>query len=100
MKSKTARKSKIARGIFAKSLVFRGLREKTSGGLTKAGLFKNRSGRVVSKKRSLAAARRFTSSAAKKWIEAVKSARKALNITGFVAINGKTAQGKALYAKA
>merc|ERR1711933_47863 len=29
------------------------------------------------------------------WTSAVKTARKALNLTGFVAINGKTAEGKA-----
>merc|ERR1711924_422016 len=34
------------------------------------------------------------------WSSAVTKARKALNLRGFVAINGKTAQGRALYAKA
>ena len=34
------------------------------------------------------------------WINAVVAARKALGVTGFVAINGKTAEGKAIYAKA
>merc|ERR1712216_801999 len=36
----------------------------------------------------------------KGWFTAVQQARKALNVSGFVAINGKTSQGKALYAKA
>ncbi len=34
------------------------------------------------------------------WAECVFAARKALNLKGFVAINGKLAEGKALYAKA
>ena len=34
------------------------------------------------------------------WTKAVREARKTLALTGFVAVNGKTAQGKALYAKA
>merc|ERR1711920_1144470 len=92
-------KSKIARGVLAKSLVFRGRREKTVGGITKDGLIKNKRGKVVSRKRSSLAKRLWASSSLKKWIDAVKSARKALNITGFVTVNGKSAQGKALYAK-
>merc|ERR1712083_436158 len=99
-RSMKARKSKIARGIMAKSLVLKGKRVKTSGGLTKDALIKNKNGKVVSKKKSSLAKRRWATSALKRWIEAVKVARKALNITGFVAVNGKTAQGKALYAKA
>merc|ERR1712241_939408 len=42
----------------------------------------------------------WAQSALKKWIDAVKQARKQLGVTGFCAVNGKTAQGKALYAKA
>merc|ERR1711920_1134133 len=100
MKSRTTRKSKIARGIMAKSLVLKGQRTKTVGGLTKDALMKNKRGKVVSKKKSSLAKRLWATSALKKWVEAVKVARKALSITGFVAVNGKTAQGKALYAKA
>merc|ERR1711972_435140 len=36
----------------------------------------------------------------RKWAEATKKARKALGLTGFVPVGGKTAAGKALYAKA
>merc|ERR1712190_528879 len=100
MKSMKSRKSNIARGIMAKSLVLKGQRVKTSGGLTKDALIKNRAGKVVTKKKSSLARRRWATSALKKWCDAVKVARKALNITGFVAVTGKTAQGKALYAKA
>merc|ERR1711948_167263 len=99
-KSMKAKKSKIARGIFAKSLVLKGRRVKTSGGLTKDALIKNKAGKVVSKKKSSLGKRRYGNSALKKWNVACKAARKALNITGFVAVNGKTAKGKALYAKA
>merc|ERR1712079_648854 len=35
----------------------------------------------------------------KKWSEACKKARKTLGITGFCAVGGSSAQGKALYAK-
>ena len=39
-------------------------------------------------------------SALKKWADALRAARKALNLKGFVPMGGKTAQGKAFYAKA
>ena len=35
-----------------------------------------------------------------KWINAVMTARKELGMKGFCAVGGKSAQGKALYAKA
>merc|ERR1712157_224739 len=97
---KAMKKSKVGKGKLAKVLVLRGAREKTVGGLTKDSLMKNKSGRVVSKKKSQAAKKRFASSALCKWGKAVAAAKKALGITGFVAVNGKTAQGRALYAKA
>ena len=34
------------------------------------------------------------------WTQAVKAARKELKVTGFVAVGGKTQQGKAIYVKA
>ena len=95
---KAKRVSKIAKGKFAKAMVLRGSKAKTSGGLTKDGLFKNKRGKIVSKKASAAAKKKF--GAIKGWFTAVQQARKALNVSGFVAINGKTSQGKALYAKA
>merc|ERR1719221_1789113 len=54
MKKKAMKVSKIAKGKRAKSSVFRGSKEKTVGGLTKANLVKNKGGRVVSKKASQA----------------------------------------------
>merc|ERR1719512_461571 len=92
--------SKIARGKFGKSLVLRGKRVKTAGGLTASQLMKNKRGKVVSKMASEVRRKRFKGSKAEKWTNAVKAARKELGITGFVAVGGSTAQGKALYAKA
>merc|ERR1711920_766965 len=89
--------SQVAKGKRAKSSVFRGTKVKTSGGLTKDKLVKNKHGKVVSKAASTAAKKRNSLTA---WGKAVSAARKQLNIKGFVAVGGKTAQGKALYAKA
>merc|ERR1712219_102074 len=47
--------SKIAKGRFAKVVVFRGSKAKTSGGLTGADLIRNKRGKIVSKKASLRA---------------------------------------------
>jgi hypothetical protein len=95
---KVKRVSKIAKGKRAKLVVFKGTKEKTTSGLKKADLTKNKSGKIVSKKahaNGLKSYKRISG-----WTAAVAKARKALNIKGFCAVNGKTAQGKALYAKA
>merc|ERR1711878_35762 len=97
---KAKRVSVIAKGKMARAAVFSGRKEKTQTGMTKASLIKNKAGKIVSKTRSALAKRNFNSSALKAWCDAVKAARKALNLTGFVAIGGKSATGKALYAKA
>merc|ERR1719162_213085 len=99
-KGKAMKKSAVAHGKRAKSSVFRGTKAKTSGGLTKEKLTRNKAGRVVSKAASAASKKRYASSGLKKWADATKAARKALGITGFVPIGGKSAAGKALYAKA
>merc|ERR1711959_98583 len=98
MKAKK-RVSKIAKGRFAKAVVFRGNKTRTTGGLQKSDIMKNSRGKLVSKKKS-AVAKRLYGSTIRGWIQAVGKARKALNVKGFVAINGKSPQGKALYAKA
>merc|ERR1719428_770766 len=90
--------SKTAKGRLAKALVLRGSKEKTTGGLKKDDLIKNKRGKVVSKRQSALGKRRFTNIEA--WVEAHMSARKALQVTGFCAINGKTLKGKAVYVKA
>merc|ERR1711879_743432 len=96
---KAKRVSKIARGKFARSQVLRGTKEKTGSGMTKDRLMRNKFGKIVSKKASAAAKKSYQTSGAKAWAECIKQARKSLSLTGFVAINGKQAAGKALYAK-
>ena len=81
--------SKIATGRMRKVLVFRGSKEKTSGGLTASSLMKNKAGRIVSKKLSLKGKKNS-------WMIAVQKARKALKVKGFVAIK----KGSELYKKA
>merc|ERR1712126_668717 len=97
MKKKSV--SKIAIGKLARAAVFRGSKEKTTGGLTKATLIKNKGGKIVAKSASLRAKKAFASSALAKWAKATKEARKLLGIQGFCPLGGKTPQGKALYAK-
>merc|ERR1711929_4054 len=85
--------SKIAKGKMGKSVVFRGTKEKTTTGLTKSDLIKNKYGKIVSKKKSMLAKK---NNYIKGWTTAVKQARKALGLKGFVAIK----KGSALYKKA
>merc|ERR1711964_39447 len=96
MKAKRLRK--IAKGKLSKAMVFRGSKEKTVSGLNKAALLKNKRGKVVSKKQNLAGKRAYKN--IQGWTNAVKAARKELKVRGFVAVNGKTQQGKAIYRKA
>merc|ERR1719316_920771 len=86
----------IAKGVQAKSQVLKGRKVKTSGGLTKDTLMKNKRGKVVSKKRHAVGKKLYAG--VKKWTECVINARKALGMKGFVAINGKRPEGKKLYA--
>merc|ERR1719517_161638 len=95
MKSK--RVSKIAKGRLAKALVFKGSKEKTTGGLKADALMRSKRGKIVSKRASANGKRRFKQ--IEDWVEAHVAARQALHLKGFVAINGKTLQGKALYVK-
>merc|ERR1719203_678496 len=92
------RVSKIAKGSRAKSQVFKGRKEKTSGGIKKSDLVKNKRGKIVSRKASAKGKKAY--SAIRGWTQAVQAAKKQLNIRGFVAVGGKSAQGRALYAKA
>jgi len=90
---KVQKACKIAKGRMAKSVVFRGTKEKTVGGLTKSDLIRNKYGKIVSKKASLRAKK---NNFIKGWTTAVQKARKALGLKGFVAIK----KGSALYKKA
>merc|ERR1712023_242471 len=94
---KAKRVSKIARGRFAKALVLRGSKLKTSGGLKQEALMRNKRGKVVSKRQSAQGKRAYAR--IEDWTESFMAARKALQLSGFVAINGRTLQGKALYLK-
>merc|ERR1711972_113208 len=104
MKAKAMKKVKkvniIAKGRAAKAAVFSGRKAKTVGGLTKAKLIKSKAGKIVSKAASASAKKNWAKSPLKKWGDACKQARKQLGVTGFCAVGGKTAKGKALYAKA
>ena len=97
---KGSKRSIVARGRGAKARVFAGSKEKTSSGLQKSGLKKNKFGKVVSKAASAHSKKLFVKNGLQAWSDAVKGARKQLGFTGFVAIRGKSAKGKALYAKA
>merc|ERR1719183_2953639 len=59
---------------------------------------RNKRGKVVSKKAAAHGKRAFSN--IQDWVSSVPAARKALQVTSFVAINGKSLQGKALYVKA
>merc|ERR1711907_348153 len=82
-KKKAKRVSKIAKGKFAKVLVFKGKKVKTKGGVSKDGLIKNKRGKVVSKKQAARGSKN-------KWISAVMSARKALGVKGFAKLSKDT----------
>merc|ERR1712146_299991 len=93
---KAKRVSTIATGKRSKASVFRGTKVKTSGGLKKADIMKNKAGKLVSRKSSAASKKRFNGSSLQKWGQAVKAARKALGLKGFVAIK----KGSPVYNKA
>merc|ERR1712164_116006 len=86
--------SKIAKGKLAKLVVFRGSKAKTTGGLSKSELTKNRNGKIVSKKQSANGKKAYAN--IKGWTVAVQKARKALGVKGFVAVK----KGTPLYKKA
>merc|ERR1712194_919424 len=96
MKKKAMKKSAIAKGTMAKAMVMRG---KDFGGLKKDSLRKNKGGKFVSKKVSDRAKKNYAGSAIQKWTKACQAARKELGLNGMVPMGGKTAQGRALYAK-
>merc|ERR1712091_375810 len=87
--------SKIAKGRFSKSLVLRGTKAKTAGGLSAKDLIRNKAGKIVSKKASAASKKNFAKGLGD-WNKAVKKARTILALKGFVAIK----KGSPLYTKA
>merc|ERR1719476_540444 len=99
MKMKAMKVSKIAKGKRARVAVFLGSKVKTQSGLKKTDLKKNKAGKIVSAKASAAAKKRKGYKVIMAWSAAAVKARKALGIKGFCPVGGKTAAGKALYAK-
>merc|ERR1719245_1977477 len=100
MKKMAMKKSIVAKGKRAKVSVFKGTKVKTSGGLKKGDLIKNKSGKIVSRKSSERAKKAYKKNGLDKWIKAVQQARKALGIKGFCPCGGKSAKGQAFLKKA
>merc|ERR1712032_320240 len=92
------RVTKVAKGKFARALVLSGKKERTVGGLRAEALMRNKRGKIVSKRASAHGKRRYKN--VEDWVEAVMEARELLHTKGFVAINGNSLHGKALYVKA
>jgi hypothetical protein len=99
MKRMAMKVSKIAKGKRSKLVVFNGNKEKTSGGLAKKDLKKNKNGKIVSVKQSARGKKAYSKYLAG-WNAAVQKARKALGVKGFQAVGGKSKAGQALLAKA
>merc|ERR1712194_807235 len=99
MKKMAMKKSIVAKGKQAKASVFRGTKVKTSGGLKKSDLKRNKAGKVVSAKASARAKKSKGYSKIMAWSSATKAARKALGVKGFCPVGGASAKGKALHAK-
>merc|ERR1711939_156069 len=97
MKSMKAMKAKgvsfIAKGVCAKSSVFSGTKVKTASGLKKSNLTMNKRGKVVSKKQHAAGKKAYSNIRA--WTVAVTTAKKNLNLKGFVAVKKGTPLYKA-----
>merc|ERR1719478_491134 len=95
MKSmKAKKKSVIAKGKYARSVVFAGRKVKTASGLKKSDLHKNKRGKIVSKAATAAGKKAYKYISG--WIAACKTARKELGLKGFVACK----KGSAFYKKA
>jgi len=93
MKVKKSMKSTIAKGKRAKALVYKGQFRKTSGGLTKDQLTKNKDGKIVSKRLQAHGKKSYAN--IKLWVEAFVEARAHMGSTGFVSLK----KGSALYVK-
>ena len=92
---KKAMKAKRVSKRMAKVVAFRGGSTGGATTLKQGDLIKNKHGRIVSKKQSQLAKKRYASGIGK-WTAAVQKARKALGTKGFVAIK----KGSPLYKKA
>merc|ERR1712032_84404 len=88
-------KAKRVSKRMAKAIAFRGGNTGGATTLKQADLVKNKSGKIVSKVKSMLAKKRYASGPGK-WAKAVQKARKEMGVTGFVAIK----KGTPLYKKA
>merc|ERR1719270_11340 len=95
MKKKKVMKVKVKK-TGKKWQVFAGTRDKTTSGLKKEDMMQNKTGKIVSRKKSLLAKSRFGSSV-KPWLECTQKARKDLKIVGMCPIGGKTELGQRFY---
>ena len=91
---KAMKKSVIAKGKLAKLVVFRGTKAKTTSGLKKGDLMKNKNGKIVSRKANANGKRAYAR--IEGWTVAVTKARKFLGLRGFIAVK----KGSPLYKKA
>merc|ERR1712048_92645 len=96
MKKMAMKVSVIARGKRARSSVWNGKKLKTATGLKKGDLMKNKTGKLVSRKASLAAKKKPSARKILAWANACSKARKSLGIKGFCPVGGKSAKGQAL----
>merc|ERR1711865_645162 len=87
MKAMKAKKSIIARGKLAKSVVFRGTKDHTASGIKKTDLMRNKNGRIVTKKQNAAGKKAYKNII---WTVAVQKARKFLNVRGFQVVKKGT----------
>eukprot|EP00929_Paragymnodinium_shiwhaense_P006757 TRINITY_DN110717_c0_g1_i1.p1 TRINITY_DN110717_c0_g1~~TRINITY_DN110717_c0_g1_i1.p1 ORF type:complete len:278 (-),score=101.69 TRINITY_DN110717_c0_g1_i1:146-979(-) len=90
----------MATGRRGRMRVIRGTAEQTPGYLRKEDFTVNKQGRYVAKVASSIAKKRYVGSAFEKWTNAIKQAKIAMCITGFVPVGGPTPEGQALYKKA
>eukprot|EP00928_Gymnodinium_smaydae_P062847 TRINITY_DN46601_c0_g1_i1.p1 TRINITY_DN46601_c0_g1~~TRINITY_DN46601_c0_g1_i1.p1 ORF type:complete len:194 (-),score=47.85 TRINITY_DN46601_c0_g1_i1:203-784(-) len=96
-KGTVAHQSNYKRKGWAKRLVFIGKKVKTTSGLTKDDLVRNRRGKVVSKKRQTNGNRRFVLNHLDLWVQSFLQVRAQKGLTGFVKMKYKgTAQEKAI----
>merc|ERR1711862_654809 len=95
MKAMKVMKAKRVSKRMAKVMGFRGGNTGGATTLKKTDLVKNKSGRIVSKVKSMLAKKRYASGVGK-WTKAVQKAREEMGMTGFVTIK----KGTPLYKKA
>merc|ERR1712130_763046 len=95
MKAMKAMKAKRVSKRMAKAIAFRGGNTGGATTLAKSDLVRSKTGKIVSKAKSVLAKKRYAAGIGK-WTKAVQKARKELGVRGFLAIK----KGTPLYKKA